>query len=226
VGSLAYLLKNQFYIGEVVYRGKVHRGEHEPILERDLFEAVQAKLSSNAVARQVRLKGSPAILTGRIFDRSRRGSTRPRMTTHPIIEPIELANYRGQAGACVPSGIDGLAQRGRHDSGVAHGGQPAKSGRQAVASLRHPRSSVRRRIASNSGIAGHSNDQGRGAARRSGAWSACLDATRVCARGLIEPVVKADFCFATSFVAICCRNSCCSACKAAIAITICWFMAF
>jgi site-specific DNA recombinase len=68
VGSLAYLLKNRFYIGEVVYRGEVHRGEHEPILDRDLFEAVQAKLSSNAVARQVRLKGSPAILTGRIFD--------------------------------------------------------------------------------------------------------------------------------------------------------------
>src|SRR2546425_2642901 len=68
VGSLAHLLKNRFYIGEVVYRGEVHRGEHEPILDRDLFEAVQAKLSSNAVAWQVRLKGSPAILTGRIFD--------------------------------------------------------------------------------------------------------------------------------------------------------------
>ena len=33
-----------------------------------LFEAVQAKLAANAVTRQVRLKGSPAILTGRIFD--------------------------------------------------------------------------------------------------------------------------------------------------------------
>jgi hypothetical protein len=29
---------------------------------------VQAKLAANAVDRQVRLKGSPAILTGRIFD--------------------------------------------------------------------------------------------------------------------------------------------------------------
>jgi site-specific DNA recombinase len=68
VGTLAYLLKNRFYIGEVVYRGEVHRGEHEPILDRDLFEAVQAKLAANAVARQVRLRGSPAVLTGRIFD--------------------------------------------------------------------------------------------------------------------------------------------------------------
>jgi site-specific DNA recombinase len=68
VGSLAHLLKNRFYVGEVVYRGEIHRGEHEPILDRDLFAAVQAKLVANAVARQVRLKGSPAILTGRIFD--------------------------------------------------------------------------------------------------------------------------------------------------------------
>jgi site-specific DNA recombinase len=68
VGTLAYLLKNRFYIGEVVYRGEMNRGEHEPILDRDLFKAVQAKLAANVVARQVRLKGSPAVLTGRIFD--------------------------------------------------------------------------------------------------------------------------------------------------------------
>ena len=38
VGALAYLLKNRFYIGEVVYRGEVHRGDHAPILDRPLFE--------------------------------------------------------------------------------------------------------------------------------------------------------------------------------------------
>jgi site-specific DNA recombinase len=68
VGSLAHLLKNRFYIGEVVYRDEAHSGEHAPILERDLFEAVQAKLAANAVARRVQLRGSPAILAGRIFD--------------------------------------------------------------------------------------------------------------------------------------------------------------
>jgi site-specific DNA recombinase len=67
-GALAYLLKNRFYIGEVVYRGDVHRGEHEPILDSTLFEAVQAKLAAQAVARRCRLRGSPALLTGRLFD--------------------------------------------------------------------------------------------------------------------------------------------------------------
>jgi site-specific DNA recombinase len=67
-GSLGYLLKNRLSIGEVVYRGESHRGEHAPILDRELFEAVQAKLTANTVARQVRRRGTAAILTGRIFD--------------------------------------------------------------------------------------------------------------------------------------------------------------
>jgi site-specific DNA recombinase len=61
VGSLS-LLKNHATCNEV------HRGEHEPILTRDLFEAVQAKRVSNAVARHVRLRGSAALLAGCLFD--------------------------------------------------------------------------------------------------------------------------------------------------------------
>jgi site-specific DNA recombinase len=68
VGALAHLLKNRFYIGEVAYRGDVHRGEHEPILDSALFAAVQGKLAAQAVARRCRLRGSPALLSGRIFD--------------------------------------------------------------------------------------------------------------------------------------------------------------
>jgi len=68
VGSLANLLKNRFYIGEIVYRGETHSGEYEPILDRALFEAVQAKLANQAVARSLHLKGSSAILAGRLFD--------------------------------------------------------------------------------------------------------------------------------------------------------------
>jgi site-specific DNA recombinase len=68
VGALAYLLKNRFYIGEVVYRGEVHPGDHVPILDHDLFEAAQARLAAQAVQRRWRLRGSPALLSGRIFD--------------------------------------------------------------------------------------------------------------------------------------------------------------
>jgi Recombinase len=47
-GPLAHLLRNRFYIGEVAYKGKICPGEQPPILDRDLFEAVQAKLSEQA----------------------------------------------------------------------------------------------------------------------------------------------------------------------------------
>jgi site-specific DNA recombinase len=68
VGALAHLLKNRFYIGEVVYRGEVHGGEQAPIADRAIFQAVQAKLAAQARARRCRLRGSPALLSGRLFD--------------------------------------------------------------------------------------------------------------------------------------------------------------
>jgi DNA invertase Pin-like site-specific DNA recombinase len=67
-GPLAHMLKNRFYIGEVAYGGEIHRGEHGPILDRALFEAVQSTLAANGTDRQLRLKSSPAMLMGRIFD--------------------------------------------------------------------------------------------------------------------------------------------------------------
>jgi site-specific DNA recombinase len=68
VGALAHFLKNRFYIGKVVYRGEIHAGEHEPIIDRSTFDVVRAKLAERVRARRVRLSNSPAILTGRIFD--------------------------------------------------------------------------------------------------------------------------------------------------------------
>jgi site-specific DNA recombinase len=68
VGPLAYLLKNRFYVGDVVYKGEVHKGEHEPILDRELFEAVQAQLAERKVRRKLAKSKSSAILMGLIFD--------------------------------------------------------------------------------------------------------------------------------------------------------------
>jgi site-specific DNA recombinase len=68
VGPLAHLLKNRFYIGDVVYRGETFSGEHPSILDRDLFDAVQAQLADQTVRRMTARTSSPAILTGLIFD--------------------------------------------------------------------------------------------------------------------------------------------------------------
>ena len=44
-GPLAHLLRNRFYIGEVTFKGEVLKGEQTPIVENDLFKAVQIKLT-------------------------------------------------------------------------------------------------------------------------------------------------------------------------------------
>ena len=68
VGPLAHLLKNRFYIGEVAYRGEIHVGEHEPILDRALFDAVQTRMKEQAVERSAIRSSTPTLLAGRIFD--------------------------------------------------------------------------------------------------------------------------------------------------------------
>ncbi|HRF07916.1 MAG TPA: recombinase family protein [Xanthobacteraceae bacterium] len=67
-GTLQYLLKNRFYIGEVDYKGSIHKGEQEPIIDPMTFDAVQKLLSDNAIERKLKHQSSNALLTGLIFD--------------------------------------------------------------------------------------------------------------------------------------------------------------
>jgi DNA invertase Pin-like site-specific DNA recombinase len=67
-GHLAYLLRNRFYIGEVVFKGEVLTGEQPPIVDRDLFEAVQAKLNEQLNNHKVSRTKSEALLMGLIYD--------------------------------------------------------------------------------------------------------------------------------------------------------------
>ena len=86
-GPLAHLLRNRFYIGEVSFKGEVLPGEQPAILDRDLFEAVQIKLSEQATNHTVARMKSEALLAGQLFDDrgnrmspsySRKGSTKYR----------------------------------------------------------------------------------------------------------------------------------------------------
>ena len=67
-GPLAHLLRNRFYIGKVSFKGEILPGEQPAILDRDLFEAVQVKLSEQATNHTVTRIQSQALLTGRMFD--------------------------------------------------------------------------------------------------------------------------------------------------------------
>ena len=67
-GPLAYLLKNRMYLGEINHRGQSFPGDHAPIIETPLFDAVQAVLSEKR--RNLRKGKSEALLLGLIFDDS------------------------------------------------------------------------------------------------------------------------------------------------------------
>jgi hypothetical protein len=67
-GPLSYLLRNRFYIGEVVYKDEILPGEQPPIIDRELFEAVQAKLTEQQNNHIKTRAKSETLLIGLIFD--------------------------------------------------------------------------------------------------------------------------------------------------------------
>ena len=67
-GPLAHLLRNRFYIGEVIFKGEVLAGEQPAIVDRGLFDAVQAKLTEQLNNHKTARMKSEALLAGRIFD--------------------------------------------------------------------------------------------------------------------------------------------------------------
>ncbi|KQO91187.1 recombinase family protein [Methylobacterium sp. Leaf91] len=67
-GPLAYLLRNRVYIGEVIHKDRHYPGEHEGIVPRELFDAVQAALSEKAQAQGSARGNTGSWLTGLLYD--------------------------------------------------------------------------------------------------------------------------------------------------------------
>ena len=67
-GALAHLLRNRVYRGEINHKDRSHPGEHDPIVERALFDAVQARLDEQRRGKRRSHVNSNALLQGRIFD--------------------------------------------------------------------------------------------------------------------------------------------------------------
>jgi site-specific DNA recombinase len=67
-GTLFYLLRNRFYIGEVGYKGEILPGEQPPIMDRTLFDPVQQKLTDQWTTRSSIRTAGDHLLTGLLFD--------------------------------------------------------------------------------------------------------------------------------------------------------------
>ena len=75
-GALYVVLSNPLYIGEVRHRGVRHPGQHQPIIDRELWDKVQQQLREHARRRRLRaVKVEPSPLAGKLFDPSGAGLT-------------------------------------------------------------------------------------------------------------------------------------------------------
>lgn len=68
-GQLSYLLANPVYIGKVRHRDQLHDGEHQPIIDKTMFDEVQGMLAGRAARRSAKTNNPDLhLLTGLVFD--------------------------------------------------------------------------------------------------------------------------------------------------------------
>ncbi len=88
-GSLFHLLKNPIYRGKIVHKGQVYEGEHEPIVDEDLWDAVQAQLNEKAPSRKRPTNDPQQAHAARPADRSTRSTDGPDLC-HQAQPPLRI----------------------------------------------------------------------------------------------------------------------------------------
>ncbi|WP_414463540.1 recombinase family protein [Hyphomicrobium sp. DY-1] len=68
-GILYLILQNHLYRGEIAHKGIVYPGQHEAIIDAELWSVVQEKLVANRKARSLATGAeAPSLLSGLLFD--------------------------------------------------------------------------------------------------------------------------------------------------------------
>ena len=111
-GALYLMLQNRLHRGEIVHRGRYYPGEHTPIIDKPLWDAVQAQLATNTAERN---SGSrtpqPSLLAGILFDGDGNRMTPTRATKkgtryrYYVSRPLITADKTdGSAALRIPAG--------------------------------------------------------------------------------------------------------------------------
>lgn len=106
--TLHNLLRDEVYIGNIVCKsgGTSVPGEHDTIIDKDLFNRVQMALARNGNNKGNRYTGSPNLLTGKLFDID--GTKFTNQQTRKPGQPIKY--YYAKSGFYIPSlSIDEIA---------------------------------------------------------------------------------------------------------------------
>ena len=91
-GPLFYMLRNRFYVGEVRYKDAIYPGPQPPLMDPELFDAVQAKLTAQWSHRTTTRNRSHALLRGLLFD----DSGHPMRPTHATKNGVRYRYYVSQ----------------------------------------------------------------------------------------------------------------------------------
>ena len=103
-GPLFYMLRNRFYVGEVRFKNEICPGPQPALMDRELFDAVQARLTQQWSHRTVTRTKSACLLAGLLFD----DAGHPMVATHATKNRVRYRYYVSQpmlrGGAKLPSG--------------------------------------------------------------------------------------------------------------------------
>ncbi len=70
-GQIYKILSNPIYTGRIEHKGEVYDGQHDAIIDDELWDAVQTKMEENRQGKQAgATTASPSLLAGKVFDES------------------------------------------------------------------------------------------------------------------------------------------------------------
>ena len=91
-GHLCKILSNPIYAGKIVHNDKQHDGQHEAIIDRKTFAAVQARLAANNRQHRTRVRArEPNLLAGLLID----SNGRPLTSSHTVKNGKRYRYYVG-----------------------------------------------------------------------------------------------------------------------------------
>src|SRR6266853_3230093 len=111
-GALYLMLQNRIYRGEIVHKERSYPGEHTPIIDQQLWDAVQARLAGHVAQRNAGGRiAQPSLLAGMLFD----GDGKRMTPSHAIKKGTRYRYYisrplitkdqaNGSAGLRIPAG--------------------------------------------------------------------------------------------------------------------------
>ncbi|WP_407923396.1 recombinase family protein [Actinomadura rubteroloni] len=113
ITTLSKVLRDRYYLGYVVYKGEIHPGRHDAIIDEDLFDRVQEIIETRAAAHELRrvhhhyLKGS--LFCGACAAKGERGRLIMQQTTNRHGTTYLYFFCRGrQSGFCMTPHINAV----------------------------------------------------------------------------------------------------------------------